>query len=662
MRILCVLACILFLASPIFAFDDWQPITQDDLKLTSAQAGNAEAIILYHEYASDDSKKSRHEYWRYKILTEKGKRYADVEVRYYSTNHFGSHFGTHVYDLKARVISPDGKITPFSGEVFDKTVVKGHGLKYKVKAFTLPNVQVGSIIEWRYTIGWSDEYVIPAHWVLQENLPQKHIKFSYAPISPDRYDIGSGHGNTADGVYFVEVGLPRGTVKSALGRDELEMTDVPPYEEEDFSPPAEMMKMRVYFYYGSRKMLKPEEFWKEEGKYWDKEVEKFIGHSSAVAQAAQQAAGAEDTPEKKLKKIYAAVQAMNNLSAQDRDFLETLADDRKPSTSVEQVLSQKKGTDDDLTRLFVAMVRSLKMQAYVMRVAARAETFFQVGIPDWDQLDSEIAIVVMPDGKEVFLDPGTRFCPFGLLSWKRTSVQGIRQKSGGGTEIASTPPPMYTQAITQRVGELKLERDGSVKGRIALLWMGQEALDRRTSAAQTDDAGRKKAMEEELRALLPDGAVVKLDTLTGSDDSDQLLKAWFNVELPGFGVATGKRLLLPTELFRANKKQLFVHAERKNPIYFDYPYRIVEKVQITLPPDVQVESIPETQQASAQFALCKTQRVAKGNVLDLTRDFAINGMSFQLKDYPELKSFFDKVHSNDEEQITLRTAPVAASN
>src|SRR5215510_5004722 len=115
---------------PASAVDDWQPITQEDLKLTSEQAGNAEAIILYHEETSDDVKKHRTEYTRIKILTEKGKRYADVEVLYHSRGDFG----THITDLKARTISPDGSITHFSGEVFDKTVIKGSGLKLKAKS------------------------------------------------------------------------------------------------------------------------------------------------------------------------------------------------------------------------------------------------------------------------------------------------------------------------------------------------------------------------------------------------------------------------------------------------------------------------------------------------------------------------------------------------
>ena len=87
-----------------------------------------------------------------------------------------------------------------------------------------------------------------------------------------------------------------------------------------------------------------------------------------------------------------------------------------------------------------------------------------------------------------------------------------------------------------------------------------------------------------------------------------------------------------------------------------------EKVQITLPAEVQVENLPQSQSTQSDYAICKVQRTSNGKVLEFRRDFAINGISFPVAEYPKLKSFFDKVHTNDEEQVTLRTTPVAASN
>jgi hypothetical protein len=659
LTMMCVLAVVCGI--PRAHADDWQPVSKEDLKLTSAQAGGAAAIILYHEVNADDVRKHHIEYRRIKILTDKGKRFADVEIPYSSQGRFN----TQIVDVKARTIRPDGSIVPFSGEVFDKTVVKARGIKIKVKAFTFPDVQVGSIVEWRYTKIWSDEYVVAARWVLQEELAQKRAKFSYTPL-----DVGGnhlveiGHGSMADGIFHVEIGLPKGVGLKNMpgGRIELEMNDIPAYVPEEFSPPAETMKMRVLFYYGNRKMLKPEEFWRNQGKYWTADVEKFMGRSSAVAQAAQQAVNAGDTPEQKVRKIYAVVQRMNNQSYRERSTLEALQEQgEKRASSAEQVLAEKKGTRDELARLFLAMARALQIPAYLMRVASREETFFQPAIPEWSQLDSEIVIVTLGD-KEVFLDPGTPMCPFGLLDWKRTGVQGVRQTSGSTTELAQTPSPQYTEAVTNRVAELKLEPDGSAKGRITLVWTGQEALQRRLEGLQTDEAGRKKAAEDELRALLPEQAVVKLESLGAWDEGDQPLRARFDVEIPALAGVTGKRLLLPSGIFETRSRQQLIHTDRKTPVYFEYPRRVVDRAVITLPSGVQVENLPYSAPAETDFALCRVQRTARGQTLDFQRDFAINGFAFAVAEYPVVKAFFEKLHSNDDEQVVLRIASAAATN
>jgi hypothetical protein len=401
------------------------------------------------------------------------------------------------------------------------------------------------------------------------------------------------------------------------------------------------------------------DFWKEQGNYWNKEVEKFMGHSSAVAQAAQQAVGDVGTPEEKVRRVYALVQKMNNLSYQDRSFLEAMADERKAGATAEQILQQKGGSHDDLTRLFVALVRSLNIPAYLMRVATREDEFFQQNMPEWTQLNSELAIVSLAEGKEIFLDPGARLCPFGLLEWKRTSTQGIRQRAGGATELAQTPGPTYQDAVTQRVANLKLEHDGSLQGQIALVWQGQQALQRRIEGAQTDEAGRKKAAEDELKSLLQSAAEVKLASFTDWDDPEKPLKALFNVQLPGYAQITGKRVLLPSDLFQS--KRLFVGEVRKTPVYFDYPYRVFDRVVINLPADLHLENLPQAQAANAEFAVCSVQRNLTGNVLELRRDFALGGYAFAAADYPKLKSFFEQVHTNDDQQVTLQITPVTAS-
>jgi hypothetical protein len=246
----------------VAALDDWQPVTPEELKMTADPAHPADAIILYHEEISNDVKKDRQIYMRIKILTDKGKNHANVEIPYGLWN-------SGIANFKARSIAPDGAITPFSGKPFDTTIVKGQGLKYVAKTFTFSNVQVGSIIEWRYSEYWADNLLYAPHWSVQESLPQKHAKFAYLPSPRGASD---GRGGIKDRVYSSFIGLPGDTKLKTYpdGRLELELKDIPAFEEEEFSLPPETLKMRVDFYYGNLNMGKAEDFWKEEGKYWSR--------------------------------------------------------------------------------------------------------------------------------------------------------------------------------------------------------------------------------------------------------------------------------------------------------------------------------------------------------------------------------------------------------
>lgn len=635
-------------ASPLLAFDDWLPITQEDRNVTAESEKGISAVILYHEETANDKTRHRFVYKRVKVLTEKGKAYANVEIPYDATY-------VGISDIRARTIAPDGTITPFTGKAFDTKIVKGKGIKYQAKTFTLPNVQVGSILEWKYTEYW-DRYVFAPHWIVQDDLPQKRAKFAFIPYFSDA--VGGGvideRGNIKNTVYHSLIGLPQSTTIKQLpnNRFELELKDIPAFEEEEFSPPAEVMKMRVNFYYGDEKMAKPQDFWKEEGKYWSKEVERFIGHPSDLSSTLNQIVTPSDSPEQKLRKIYAYVEKIKNLNY-ERGALEDIVDGAsKEKRTVETVLRKQEGHRDEITRLFVALARAAGLQAYEMRIADRDEIFFQPNIPNPSQLTSEIAIAVT-DGKEVFLDPGTPFCPFGLLAWQHTSTQGIRERAAGGTEIASTPSANYREAVSKRVGRLVLAPDGSAHGQVGIAWTGIDALVHRLSGFRTDEAGRKKELEDELKGMLPPGASVELLIAKGWDAPDQQLSAIFKVELPSLASSTGKRLLVPAYLFQGARIQPFSHGERKNPVYFNYPYYTVDDVQITFPPGLRLESLPTEQPLRTDFSLYQAQRSVKGNTISLSRDFAMTGIAFMQQDYPELKRFFDGVNSGDSESLVL---------
>ena len=311
----------------------FQPVSPEELKMTREPlAPGAAAIILFRQVDRDDMGRTAHEndYFRIKILTEEGRKYADIEIPYFKDR-------GNVTAIRARTIRPDGSIADFDGKVFDKSIAKARGLKYLAKTFTLPDVQVGSIIEYYYTIDLAENFVFDSHWILSNELFTKSARFSLKPYHSDYGPMG---------VRWSWQGLPPGTVPPAEGADHvvrLEASNIPAFQTEDFMPPENELKSRVDFTY-SEDQFEPDPavFWKKTGKKLNEQLESFIGKRKAMEQAVAQIVSPADPPDVKLQKIYARVQQLRNTSYEvSKTEQEQKREKEKSPGNVEDVVEKR---------------------------------------------------------------------------------------------------------------------------------------------------------------------------------------------------------------------------------------------------------------------------------------------------------------------------------
>ena len=109
-------------AYALAAGDDFPPVNPQELAMKQdASNPTASALILYRESNTNNVESVKTEYYRVKIFTEAGKKYADIEVPY-DKEIFS------VYDVKARTIRPVCTLVPFNGKVFDKVLATRGGL------------------------------------------------------------------------------------------------------------------------------------------------------------------------------------------------------------------------------------------------------------------------------------------------------------------------------------------------------------------------------------------------------------------------------------------------------------------------------------------------------------------------------------------------------
>lgn len=648
----CTLFCVCLLAFvPDIrgqAADAWPAVPKEDLELKEnpADPGSA-AMILERQVYTDDEKRLQTEFIRIKVLTEAGRSYADVEIPYVVKS-------TSVENIRGRTLQPDGTISPFAGVVFDKVVVKYKRYAYDAKTFTFPGVQVGSIIEYSYEVRWktrfpdylrnpagyvvTDGFTVPTTtWTIQQNLFTRHATFVIRPVKNGMLDYAKVR--LPDNHPSIQ---PNGTMR-------MEINNVAAIEEEDRMPPRSILTSRVHFYYRVGWFFN---YWGNISKAEADAHAKLIERTHFLESAANAIAPATDPPETRLRKLYAHVQNVRYLSYEPKKTeKETKREHLAENKSAEDIFRRNYAYRNDINYLFTALARSAGFDASIVQVVDRSSAVFEAQVPDASQLNANVVLVRL-NGQDLYLDPATRYCPYGFVPWFESDTHGIRWDKMKG-DVVSVKSPTDEIGATERTASLKLQSDGSLEGTLEIVFTGQEALDRRLSASDEDDEGRRKLMEDEVKDLAPAGATIDLDEVTGWQDSEQPLRVKCHFHAPHFATFTSRRMLFPLSVFQVNGQNPFPQVYRTQPVYFSHGYRTADKVQISIPSGYKLEALPGESKSTKEFASFDAKRSSDTGVVRLERQTEMTGYLFPVQSYLSLRAYFQKLRESDAQNVVL---------
>lgn len=611
-------------------------------------APGAPAVYLYRQVDRDDSGRATAEYnyVRIKILTEEGRKYGNVEIPFEKGRY-------SVAGIHARTIHPDGSIINFDGKVFENTIVKSKTLKYLAKTFTMPDVTVGSIIEYRYNYNFEDNYIFDSHWILSEELFTKHAEFSLKPYPEWVLQ------------WAWPAGLPAGTQPPKEDPQHIiRMTsdNIPAFQIEDYMPPENELKFRIDFiYHESTPERDPDKFWTQFGKKQNDIAESFVNKRKAMEQAVAQIVSPGDSPEVKLQKIYARTQQVRNLSYEEEKTEQQVKREKiKLPNNVEELWKNGYGRGDQITWLFLGLARAAGIEAYPCLVSSRASYFFNKARMNSHELNTNVVLVKL-DGKDLYLDPGAALTPYGLLPWWESGVPGLKLDKNGGTWIQTTLPDSDA-SHTERTAEFTLAEDGTLEGKLTLKYTGLSALTRRLEERNEDAADRKKYLEDEIREIVPIGIDVDLTNTPDWKSSSTPLVAEFHFKAQGWLSSAGRRALFPTGFFVAPEKHMFEHTDRVHPIYFSYPFKKIDDVTVRLPLPWQIAAIPKPFDQNAKAAEYSLKIDYDKGILHVHRELRSDLMIIGQNMYPVLRNFYQVVRTQDDQQLILQPAGTSASN
>ena len=265
------------------------------------------------------------------------------------------------------------------------------------------------------------------------------------------------------------------------------------------------------------------------------------------------------------------------------------------------------------------------------------------------------------DGKEQYFDPGERYCGYGHLAWQHTFVQGLRQVDGG-TDFGNTPGDNYAANKTARVANLTMDAHGEVSGKIDLTYMGAPALGWRQTALRGDDESLRRQLRESLEEMLPKSLEVKVADIENLADYEKPLVVHYNVKgVPG--TPTGKRLMVPADLFLTGERATFPTEKRELAVYFHYPHMVQDALRVNLPAAMTIEAVPDPAKADIPKTATYNMTVTSApNNFTTRRTYVIGDIIVPQKEYGTLRQFYSQFESKDKENVVLKqAAPESAS-
>ena len=652
MRPRCLVQCAVFFAvaaSPALVLAQFQPPNPDELKMTvDPKAPGAAASYLDIEEIDNDPLHYQSYYERIKVLTEKGKELATVELPYLRGD-------WKITDIRGRTIHPDGTIVPLEGKPEDLLAEKKGNYQIGSKVFTLPSVEVGSVLEYTYTIRYGDDNFSSPSWAIQKQyfVHKAHYQFTpFKAFMPGGADHSTGmyltdsRGRTVNSLIWWR-NLPAGAdIKTDIaGHYTVDVTDVPAIPEEEWMPPIQSYLYKVQFYYMAATTAG--DFWMNEAKLWSKDVDHFAEPTKVIHAAVDGIIAPTDSDLDKARKLYTAVEALDNTDYTRAKGASEMKELKiKEAKRAEDTWTQKSGSSDDIALLYLSMLRAAGLTAYAMKVVDRSQGIFDPSYMNFDQLDITLVILNI-GGKETVLDPGEKMCPFGRLNWRHSEARGIRQ-SAQGMALMSTAAENYTENTVTRNADLSIDDHGALTGSISIVMNGQDALRWRQAAIENGIDELKKQFDKDLDDITPDGVEVHVDHFLAIDQPESNLIAMCTVK-GSMGVATAKRLLLPGYFFETRGRIPFVNQEKRTEqVDMQYGSRVTDIVVYNLPTDLTVEGAPEDAKFGwAGHTVFVARSQSEPGKLTVAHSVARAFALAKANEYQDLRGFYQKVAAAD---------------
>ncbi len=628
----------------------WPSIKPEDLALKQGQVdaeADAEAteweIVVSDEWSGETIKSSESQRRRVKLFNARGlEAFRRIDIPYSK--------GTLLTDVSARTIRPDGSVIEVKKDaILDRTIAKGAGLKEKVKSFAMPGIELGCIVEYRWTSVRYDELTHNVRIPFQLDIPVELLRFSIHPLPVPDSELQMR-------IRAFNFHLPPFT-DDGLGFHTVTIPSLPASHHEPFMPPQLSVRPWIAIYYETESENPVDAYWRRFGKAaYASSVPRYKA-SGDVKRATQAALAGVTDQDQVVERLvdYCRAKIRNSdvsdsgLTADERSWLNS-------DHSAADYLKRGLADGDGLLRVFLSMASAAGLDARLGLLPDRSECVFDSKSPTYYLLTRSCAAVQVL-GSWLAIDPSAVDLPHGMLPW---SLQGVEMLIPDPQEptFVRTPISPPEQSLRRRSAQLRLSEDGTVEGDITDEITGQDGAIWRRGMRDHSPVERERMLTDEIKARMSTAEITNIVFDPGPGPSEPF-RLRYHIRVDGYASRTGHRLFLQPAFFQRGMTPIFPARDRKYPACFAYGWAERDVVTIDLPAHFHLENLPGEKPIVLPQIGSRSSRVLlsdDGRQLQFARSmiFGEGGtLWFPVEEYPKLKDAFDRTRAQDDGVVSL---------
>ncbi len=579
---------------------------------------------------------------RIKILKQKGISQADVEIPYYNHNN-----EERILKLNANTYNLDesGKIK--TTEVKKSSIYsKKIDGNYAKMIIAFPEVKVGSIIEYSYTVERETMGSL-RNWIFQGRIPVRYSEYQLKIPQIFRFSVQPSVVDPIEDkqeVITELISADEGVVETKSLKSNYVMRNLPGIKDEPFmgSPKDYMQRLEFQLSqvdFGDGRIIDLRLKWSDVIKDLMKhedfglQLEKTITAARSFTEAAKQIADKEN----RMKFIFNQIR--KTISWNNDDDIYT-------DIGISKTWETKTGNVADMNLLLINLLNDADVKATPILFSTREHGLATPFYPFINQFNTVMAYVVIND-KTFILDATDKMISYKLTPEKVVNTNGfiMEGENGRWKEIFSGKYRYKVMAAVQ--GEIDAE--GKMKGSCLVNCYDYARVQR------CEEWARNKEKFKDDYFIKPYTGLQIEEIVINNLDVDSLpleQKIKFSSVLNN----SGEYRYFTVNLFSDLEKNYFIADNRASDVDFGVQQDYTIFGNYTIPPDYVFDGVPENMAMSTpdKGIIFNRSIQAEGNLLNVRMTVEFKRSFYPANTYPDFKEFHKKLFEKLNEQVVIK--------